>query len=327
MRFRKISLLVAAAAAAFLPACQKSPAPGADAGGKGPLIAVIPKGSTHSFWRSVEAGARKAAAELGVEMAWKGPLVESDRAQQIQIVEQFVSEGVSGIVLAPLDHIALRRPVQSAVRKGIPVVIIDSALQGEPGADFVSFVATNNHEGGRMGGQELARLLGGKGKIVLLRCIEGSASTMEREAGFLEAIGEHPGLEVISSNRYGGATTGEAQTTALNMLDILRQAGGIFCPNESSTFGMLLALRQNNLAGKVKFVGFDTSDPLIEAMRKGEIQALVAQNPRKMGYEGVRMLVEHLRGQKVPLAVDSGAALITPENLDTPEVKQLLGAQ
>ncbi len=294
---------------------------------KKPLIAVIPMGSTHAFWRSIESGARQAAADLNVEVAWKGPMIESDRAQQIQIVEQFVSEGVSGIVLSPLDHAALRRPVLGAVQKNIPVVIFNSALDGEAGTDFVSFVATNNRESGQIGGRELARLLGGKGGVVLLRCLEGSAGSTEREEGFLDAMREFPDIHVLSDNRYGGASVGEAQTTALNMLDTLRQADGIFCPNESTTFGMLLALRQNNLAGKVKFVGFDTSDPLIEAMRKGEIQALVAQNPRKMGYEGVRIMVEHLRGEKVPLAVDTGVALITPENLDAPEVQQLLGTK
>jgi len=322
----KFVSLMAAAVLAALAGCGR--APDADGGAPGkPLIAVIPMGSTHQFWKSIEAGARKAGDELGVEIAWKGPMVESDRAQQIQIVEQFVSEGVSGIALAPLDETALRRPVLAAMQKNIPVVILGSALKGEAGADFVSFVATNNREGGRMAARELARLLGGKGRVVLLRCLEGSAASTEREEGFLEIIGQQPGIEVLSSNRHGGATVGEAQTTALNMLDVLRQADGIFCPNESTTFGMLLALRQNNLAGKIKFAGFDTSDPLIDAMRKGEIHALVAQNPRKMGYEGVKIAVASARGESVPLFVDSGAALITPENLDSPEIKALLGGE
>jgi len=132
-------------------------------------IAVIPKGTTHVFWKSVEAGARAAGEELGVDIVWKGPLKENDRAQQIAIVEQFLTEGVAGIVLAPLDDTALRRPVQTAMQKKIPVVIIDSALRGEPGKDFVSFVATDNRKGGRLAGEELARLLNGQGRLVLLR--------------------------------------------------------------------------------------------------------------------------------------------------------------
>lgn len=250
--------------------------------GKKLNIAVIPKGTTHVFWKSVEAGARQAAQELGVDMTWKGPLKEDDRAQQISIVEQFVSEGRSGIVLAPLDENALRRPVDAAMEKKIPVIIIDSTLKGEVGKDFIGFCGTNNKQGGTMGGEELARLLDGKGKVILLRYQEGSASTSQREEGFLEAIKKHPDIQILLDNRYAGATVAEAQSTAMNIIDKLRVADGIFCPNESSTFGMLLALKQNNLAGKIKLVGFDTSPPLIEGLKKGEIQALVAQNPKKM---------------------------------------------
>lgn len=288
-------------------------------------IVVIPKGTTHVFWKSVEAGAQAAGKELDVNIIWKGPLKENDRAQQIAIVEQFITEGVDGIVLAPLDDTALARPVAAAKAKGIPVVIIDSGLKGEPGKDYVSFVATNNRKGGEMGGAELARVMEKKGDVVLLRYQVGSASTDEREAGFLGTIGKHEGIKMLVDNRYGGATMGEAKTAALNMLDKLKQAQGIFCPNESTTFGMLLALRQNRLAGKVKFVGFDTSPPLIEGLQKGEIDALVAQDPTRMGYLGVKACVEHLQGKTVETHIDTGARLITRENLDTPEVKQLLG--
>jgi ribose transport system substrate-binding protein len=288
-------------------------------------IAVIPKGTTHIFWKSVEAGARQAGKELGVEIIWKGPLKENDRAQQIAIVEQFVTEGVTGIVLAPLDNTALQRPVAAAMAKKIPVVIFDSGLKGEPGKDYVSFVATDNKKGGNLGGDHLAKLLGGKGKVVLLRYQVGSASTMDREEGFLEAMQRNKGLHVIVDNRYAGATAGEAKTSSMNIIDKLKEANGIFASNESATFGMLLALRQNNLAGKVRFVGFDTSPPLVEALQKGEVDALVAQDPTFMGYQGVKTLVAKLQGKDVPKTIDTGVRLITRENLNTPEVKKLLG--
>jgi ribose transport system substrate-binding protein len=287
-------------------------------------IAVIPKGTTHVFWKSFEAGARQAAQELGIDMTWKGPLKEDDRAQQIAIVEQFVSEGRSGIVLAPLDENALRRPVDAAMEKKIPVIIIDSTLKGEVGKDFIGFCGTNNKQGGTMGGEELARLLDGKGKVILLRYQEGSASTSQREEGFLEAIKTHPDMGILLDNRYAGATVAEAQSTAMNIIDKIRVADGIFCPNESATFGMLLALKQNNLAGKIKLVGFDTSPPLIEGLKKGEIQALVAQNPKKMGYLGVKTVVAYIHGEQAPPVTDSGAQLITKENVDTPEIQKLL---
>lgn len=287
-------------------------------------IAVIPKGTTHSFWKSVEAGAKQAGAELGVEIIWKGPLKEDDRAQQIAVVQQFVASGVSAIVLAPLDDIALRGPVKSAAERKIPVVIIDSALKGEAGKDFASFVATDNHRGGQIGGEELVRLLGGKGKVVLLRYSEGSASTAEREAGFLEVIHQHPGIVVTVDNRYGGATVSSAQDAAMNLIDKIREADGIFCPNESSTQGMLLALRQTGLVGKKAFVGFDTSPALNAALNRGDIQALVAQNPTRMGYLGVATAVKALRGEPFEQHIDTGCVLVTKANQDTPAVKAVL---
>ena len=288
-------------------------------------IAVVPKGTTHSFWKSVEAGARQAGAELGAEILWKGPLKEDDRAQQIGVVQQFVSSGVDAIVLAPLDDTALRTPVKSAADRRIPVVIFDSALKGEAGKDFLSYVATNNHRGGEIGGTELARLLGGKGKVVLLRYAEGSASTMEREAGFLAALSRHPGITVIVDNRYAGPTISSAQDAAMNLIDKVREADGIFCPNESSTQGMILALRQTGLAGKKKFVGFDTSPFLLTALNRGDVQGLVAQNPTHMGYLGVVTAVKHLRGEKVEQNIDTGCVLVTKENRHTPEVEAVVG--
>ena len=288
-------------------------------------LGVIPKGTTHIFWKSIESGARTAAQELGVDMVWKGPVKENDRSAQISIVEQFVNEGVSGIVLAPLDRTALVRPVANAKTRKIPVVIIDSGLDGEPGKDFVSFVATNNRAGGKLGGDHLASLLGGKGKVVLLRYFVGSASTAEREEGFLASMSAAQGITVTVNNRYAGATAGEAKTSSMNIIDKVREASGVFCSNESSTFGMLLALRQSNLTGKVRFVGFDTSPPLIEALRNGEIDALVAQDPTRMGYEGVKTIVRSIRGESVPKVLDTGVKLITRSNMDTPEIKALIG--
>ncbi|ATC64426.1 sugar ABC transporter substrate-binding protein [Nibricoccus aquaticus] len=290
-------------------------------------LAVIPKGTTHPFWKTVEAGARKAAEETGVKINWRGPILENDRAQQIAVVQQFVGSKVSGIVLAPLDATALVGPVRSATDAKIPVIIMDSALNGEAGKEFSSFVATDNRRGGEIGGEELARLLNGKGKVVLLRYIEGSASTNEREEGFLSVMKKHPGIEVIMSNRYAGPSISTAQDAAMNMIDKIREADGIFCPNDPSTQGMLLALRQNGLAGKKKFVGFDTSSQLVAALKRDQIDAIVAQNPFKMGYLSVKTAVAVIRGEKFEARVDTGCELVTKANLDSPAVKAILGGE
>jgi ribose transport system substrate-binding protein len=287
-------------------------------------IAVIPKGTTHVFWKSVEAGAKKAGDELGVEIIWKGPLREDDRAEEIKVVEQFTSEGVDGIVLAPLDFEALARPVTAAMQRKIPVVIFDSAVRGTAGKDFVSFVATNNKKGGQMAGEQLAKLLGGKGKVVLLRYSVGSASTDDREAGFLEVMKANPGIQMLVTNRYGGATVASAKDESMKLIDQLKQADGVFCPNESSTLGMLSALKDNNLASKVKFVGFDATPALVDALKAGDIKALVAQNPTNMGYLGVKTVVAHIKGEKVDPVIDTGVKLVTPESLSDPEMKKFL---
>jgi ribose transport system substrate-binding protein len=290
-------------------------------------IVVIPKGNTHEHWQGVKAGAERAGKEFGYEITFKGPAKEEDRAGQINLVEQFVGENVAGICLAPLDKQDLLAPVRQATAKKIPVLIFDSALAGEQGKDFISLVATDNRKGGYLGGKELARLLDGKGKVVLLRYQQNSASTEEREAGFLDAMKENPGIEIISQNQYAGEDSAKAMKKAEQMMDVLRQADGIFCPNESSSQGMLTALENAKLVGpgqKVKFVGFDKSAGLLKGLESGEIQALVAQNPEKMGYESVKAMVEYLNGKPPPPVIDTGVFLITKQNIDSAEVKKLL---
>ncbi|MBL8755460.1 MAG: substrate-binding domain-containing protein, partial [Planctomycetes bacterium] len=248
---------------------------------------------------------------------------ENDRAQQIQLVQQFVGEGIAGLCLAPLDHAALAPAVAAAKAKGIPVVVFDSDLDGTPGTDFASFVATDNQAGGAMAGKHLAQLLGGKGKVVLLRYQVGSASTEARENGFLAAA-KAAGLEVVVDNRYAGATVAEAKTTALNLADTLRGVQGVFCSNEPTSVGMLQALAQLGLTGKLKFVGFDASPPLVQGLRDGGIDALVVQDPVRMGELAVRHLADAIAKKPVPPFVDTGALLATKANMDQPAVQKLL---
>jgi ribose transport system substrate-binding protein len=321
---KTIILLFCLAALLGVSACKKQDAKQET---KRITIAVIPKGSTHEFWKTMHAGAVKASRELNVDIIWKGPMKEDDRESQIRVMEDLLSRGVSGIVLAPLDDTALRAPVANAKASGVPVVIIDSDLKSE---DYISFVATDNYKGGQIAGEEMARLLNNQGDIVVLRYAVGSASTMAREQGFLDAIAKVPGIKVVSSNQYGGATTESAYQASENMLATLKAADGslkiqgIFCPNESTTFGMLRTLQDGQWAGKVKFVGFDSSAKLIEALQSGQINGLILQNPFQMGYLGVKTIVANLNGQPVEKKVDTGATLVTKENMDKPEIKELL---
>jgi ribose transport system substrate-binding protein len=305
---------------------QPSGGAGATGSGERKTIAVIPKGTTHVFWKTVEAGARKAADEAGVNMVWKGPLKEDDRAEQIKVVQSFVTERVDGICLAPLDTQALAGPVADATGANIPVVIFDSSLKGQAGKDFVSYVATNNTKGGEMAGEQLAKLLGGKGKVVLLRYAPGSGSTGEREEGFIKTA-KAGGLTILVDNRYGGATVASSKAEAMKLVDQLKQADGVFAPNESSTLGLLGALRDNGLAGKVKFVGFDATPPLVDALQKGEINSLVAQDPARMGYLAVQTVVKKLNGETVEPVVDTGVRLITQDSIKEPETRKFLNLE
>src|SRR5438477_9330260 len=270
-------------------------------------LAVIPQGSTHEFWKSIHAGAVKAARDeaaqgVKVDIIWKGPMREDDREQQVQVVEGFVTQHVDGIVLAPFDKNALVRPVEEATRAGIPTVVIDSALESN---DPISFVASNNFHGGELAADEMARLLNDKGKVLLLRYQEGVFSTEQREKGFVERMKMHPAVQLISSNQYAGATRDTAKSATENLLNRYgNEIDGMFTPNESSTAGALLALEDAGKAGKIKFIGFDSSDIFVQAMHDGKLHGIVVQNPFRMGELGVKTVVAHVLGQKVARRID-----------------------
>jgi ribose transport system substrate-binding protein len=292
------------------------------------VIAVIPKGTTHEFWKSIHAGAVKAQQELvakgiPVEVIWKGPLREDDRDQQIQVVENFTSRRVSGIVLAPLDSQALVNPVESAVQSGIPVVIMDSALKSDK---YISFVATDNFKGGQLAGQYMAQVLNDKGNVILLRYAVGSASTEEREKGFLEEMAKHPGIKMISSDQYAGATVETGYQASQNLLNRFgNDVDGIFCVNEPATIAMTKALKDIGKAGgKVKMVGFDAGSQSVRDMKNGDVQALAVQNPLLIGYLGVMTMVKHLQGEQVERRIDTGVVLVTPDKMEQPEINDLL---
>ena len=307
----------------LLSACRKR-----DGAVKAYTLAVIPQGSTHEYWKSIHAGAEKAAQDLAaqgtsVNIIWKGPLREGDREQQTQVVEGFISRNVNGIVLAPFDSHALVRPVEEAASAGIPTVIVDSALDT---TKIVSFVATDNFQGGALAADQMGKLLHGQGKVLLLRYQEGVASTHAREEGFVDKLKSvYPGIELISSNQFAGPTRETARQASENLLTRYSgQIQGVFTPNESSTAGMLLALQDINKAGQVVFIGFDVSETFLAAMRNRQLQGIVVQNPFRMGELGVKIMVDHLQGRQVAPRIDTGVMLVTPDNLETAEAQQLL---
>lgn len=279
-------------------------------------IAVIPKGRSHLFWRSVNAGAAKAAQENQVDIIWNGPTAETDYAGQIQIVEAMINRHVDAIVLAPIDKTAMVGVVDRAAKAGIPVVIFDSPVDTQ---NFVSQVATDNYAAGRMGAERMGLLLSGKGKVAMVAVQPGAASTMAREQGFEDALKEKfPGIQILDK-RYGMADFAKSLAVAENMLTAHPDLDALFASNESSTVGAAQALKQRK--SKVKLVGFDWSQPLLDDIRTGVVDSLVAQHPFRMGEEAVKAAVAKLKGQAVEKINNLAPKLLTKENLDSPEVR------
>jgi ribose transport system substrate-binding protein len=284
-------------------------------------IAVIPKGITHIFWESIRRGAEQAGAEAGVKIFWNGPEREGNREVQIQIIEDFITQKVSGIVLAPIDNKALVPSVEKIYARNIPCVIIDSGIDTDK---YISFIATDNYKGGVIAAKRMGKILNGKGKIVVVKYAPGSASTMKRENGFINTIEqEFPEIEIVDT-KYGMDTVETALQAAEDLLTKNAGIDGLFACNESTSVGALRALQSRGRAGKIKMVGFDAGGLLIEGVKTGAVDSLVVQNPYKMGYIGVQALIATLDGKKVDKRVDTGVVLVTKENLETGEIRDLV---
>ena len=283
-------------------------------------IAVVPKGQVHVFWQSVRAGAEAAAKEAGVEMVWAAPQVETDYTGQASIVEDFINRRVSGLVLAPSHHKALVSVAERAADAGIPVVVLDSTRP-------VSYVATDNHEGGVLAAREMGRLLKGQGKVAVVGIDAGSASGLERESGFQETIQkEFPGIELLGL-QYCGSDRSKALSVAEDFLSRAPDLAGMFGSAEPAAVGVFRAVENRGKKGLVKVVGFDASSDLLEALRDGTIEALVVQNPFRIGHDAVAALVATIRKQPVEKRIDTGVVVVTKENLESPEVQRVLGGK
>ncbi|MHC4155997.1 MAG: ABC transporter substrate-binding protein [Planctomycetota bacterium] len=290
----------------------------------GRRIGVIPKGTTHIFWQAVRRGAERAGDEAGVTIFWNGPERESDRERQKQIVEDFIVQKVAGIVLAPNDSKALVPSVEKIFARGIPCVIIDSAIETDK---IVSFAATDNYKGGVLAARRMGEILNGRGKIIVVKYVPGSASTTKRENGFIDTIRkEFAGIEIVDA-KYGMDTPETALQATEDLLTKNVELDGLYACNASTSVGALQALRTQGRVGKIKMVGFDAEQALADGLRAGDIDSLVVQNPFKMGYEGVKAVLAKLDGKDVPKRIDTGVELVTKARLEEPDIKALLNLQ
>lgn len=285
-------------------------------------IAVIPKGTTHEFWKSVHFGAAQAGEEFNCEIEWLGPRLEGDREGQITVVQNFITQGVDGICLAPLDSQALIAPVNDAVKEGIPVVIFDSGLDDDK--NIVSYVATDNYRGGELAAEEMAKRLG-KGNAILLRYTTGSESTLQREEGFLKKLKDYPDITVISSDQYSGTTPESSLDKAQQVLEKYRDdVHGVFAVCEPNANGVLGAIENAKLGREIVFIGFDPNERMVNALAAKKMHGIVLQDPVTMGYEAVKTLAAHLRGHPVRKRIPTGEYIATPENMNDPDMVRLL---
>lgn len=284
-------------------------------------IAVIPKGTAHVFWQSVQAGARAAGKAYNFEINWDGPPSETDYSRQIEIFDSMVARHVDGIAVAAADRNALNGSLDRAAREKIPVTVFDSGVDS---TNYMTFVATNNYEAGQMAARKLAELIGGKVSVGMIMHAPGSASTMDRERGFQDVMAkDFPQIRIVAQ-QYGMADRAKAMAAAENILTAHAGLNGIFASSEPSSVGTAQALKSRGLSGKVKFVAFDSSEGLIDDLKGGTIDALVAQDPFRIGYEAVKTVAEKLNGQTPPKRVDLSAKVITGPDLDNPEIHKLL---
>lgn len=282
-------------------------------------IAVIPKATSHQFWLTVQKGALAAGREWNVDIEWNGAATETEYARQIQILESAINRRVDGIALAPTERQALRAAVERAADAGIPVTIFDSSIDTDR---YISFVGSDNRVAGALAGRELARRVG-EGKVAMLMNAPGSASTIEREQGFEEAIREFPKIQIVA-RQFSMSDRAKARANAENFLTAHPDLKGMFGSTDPSATGAALAVKARGLTGKVRIVAFDLSPSLLDDLRASAIDAMVIQDPERMGREAVSTLAKKLRGQQPPRHVDLPAVAVTRDNVDDPAVKRLL---
>ncbi|WP_321477118.1 substrate-binding domain-containing protein [uncultured Paludibaculum sp.] len=303
---------LAAGAAGVTAACRRS--------GKR-RIAVIPKGTSHLFWVSVQVGALAAGKQLNVEILWNGPATETDFNRQIQIIDSMVAQRVDGIAVAVSERQALAGPIDRAVASGIPVTVFDSGVDTQ---SYMTYVGTDNVLAGRLAARTLAEILGGKGKVAVVLHMPGSLSTMDRESGFKDEVEKKfPGLKIVAE-QFGMSDRAKSRAAAENILAAHPDLDAFFTSTEPSATGTVLALKSRGLERKVKLVTVDSSENLIDEMRSGVLSALVAQDPFGMAFQAVKSLVDKLDGKQPPKRIELEPRVITAPDLDKPEVQQLL---
>ena len=312
-------LLVIALLAMTLAGCSKGGKPDTDnqqgaEGEKSYQFVLVTMDSIDEHWLSVQSGAKDKADELGnVKITFRAPADKADPNEQVRMVEDAINQKADAILVAPTDQAALSPVVEKATDAGIPVIIIDSPVATEK---YTSFVATDNQAAAELAADELAELIEGKGKIAIISAQPGSGTTMVRENGFKDRVKEkYPDIEIVTTQYSMGDKT-KALNYTLDILTANPDLAGFYATNEGSTVGVARGVQEKGVVDKVKVVGFDKSQDIINALNEGLIQATMVQNPYNMGSLGVELAISAIEGKDVEKKIDTGVTVVTKDNID-----------
>ncbi|WP_105432767.1 ABC transporter substrate-binding protein [Neorhizobium sp. T6_25] len=288
-------------------------------------IAVIVKTVNSTFWQNVQKGADAAIKAGGGSntMTFQGPAAESAIADQVNMVENAVNRKVSGIVLAPSDPDALVPAVKKAWEARIPVIIVDSLLAKGSEQYYQSFLATDNKKAGELAAKALIDKVGKEGKIAVMSYVAGAGSEIGRVGGFTDYIKANSKLTIVGPF-YSQSQMATALNQTTDVLAANSDLKGIFGANEPTAIGMGRALKQSGKAGKVVAIGFDGNQDLQEFVKDGTLSAIAVQGSFQMGELGVKTVLQSINKEKVEKFVDTGVVVVTKDNIDKPEAKNVL---
>jgi len=319
----KVVLAASVAGVTLLAACSTKPPTASSSPASGGsskwTIAVVPKSVGLFYWGTVHAGAEAAAKHFHVNIIWKGTATETDVSGQVNILQDFVTRKVSGIAFAATDAHGLVGTATSAKAAGIPVVNIDSGLSPQT----PPLVATDNVAAAAKAADILAKDIGGKGEVALLPFVPSAATSIQRQQGFEQELKKYPGIKLVAV-QYDQSDIATALSEMENILTAHPGLKGVFAANEPGVIGVVHALSERKMVGKVKVIGFDNAPDEVNALKAGQIQALIVQNPYQIGYQGVAEVVSLLKHHAVPHSVDTGSIVATQSNMNQAAVHKAL---
>ena len=260
-------------------------------------IVFIAKSNDQGYWDSVREGVDRAIHEFGdIKVIWRAPQTNSDTNAQIRILRFYERSLPDAIIIDPTDRERLVEPVASAARRGIKMIVVDSPLNGH---SYDSYVATDNYGAGQLAAKRISESIRGHGNVAVFRTVSGSGSTDDRADGFIQYLQKHAPLIRVVSDLQAGASTGDCMRMAMQLFSQTRNIDAIFAVNETSSEGVLWALRRTGLAGRVRFVGFDSTHFLDDGLQLGDLDALVVQDAESMGYLSVKEAVDAIHNRHI----------------------------